>query len=212
MIRNVRRARRAASTASSRRGPLRNGLVTYSDEVSAALAHGGPVVALESTIISHGMPYPQNLDTAREVEAIVRDNGAVPATVAIMDGALHVGLEAAHLERLAKEGQNATKCSRRDISLVLARGGVGATTVSGTMIASELAGIEVFVTGGVGGVHRGVEDTMDVSADLSELGRTPVVVVCAGVKSILDIPRTLEFLETQGVAVMGWNTDDFPES
>ena len=199
---------RTFSSASST--PLHNGLVTHSDEVANALAAGDPIVALESTIISHGMPYPQNLDTAREVEAIVRAHGATPATVAIMDGTINVGLEDFHMERLAKEGQSATKCSRRDISLVCARGGIGATTVSGTMIASELAGIEVFVTGGIGGVHRGVEDTMDVSADLSELGRTPVVVVCAGVKSILDIPRTLEYLETQGVAVMGWNTDAFP--
>ena len=185
-------------------------LVKCSEEVANALREGTPVVALESTIISHGMPYPDNLNTAVEVENVVREHGAVPATIALMDGFLHVGLERPLLERLAKDGKSAIKCSRRDISLALARKSLGATTVSGTMIAADIAGIDVFVTGGVGGVHRGVEATMDVSADLAELGKTPVVVVCAGVKSILDIPRTLEYLETQGVAVMCWKTDRFP--
>lgn len=202
--------RRWAGAVADRGVRKSSSVVAYSKEVALALEARDPVVALESTIISHGMPYPQNLETAREVESIVRENGATPATIAILDGSLHVGLEDVDLKRLAIEGQNAIKCSRRDLSMVLSQGAVGATTVSGTMIASELAGIEVFVTGGIGGVHRGVEETMDVSADLSELGRTPVAVVCAGVKSILDIPRTLEYLETQGVAVMGWNTDSFP--
>ena len=185
-------------------------LLSYSEEVASALHDGSPVVALESTIISHGMPYPQNLKTAVEVEGVVREHGAVPATIALMDGHMQIGLEEAHLERLARNGHSAAKCSRRDLARVLATGGLGATTVSGTMIAAELAGIEVFVTGGIGGVHRGIEETLDVSADLSELGRTPVAVVCAGAKSILDIPRTLEYLETQGVAVMCWRTDVFP--
>ena len=184
--------------------------IKYSNEVQQALAQRSAIVALESTIISHGMPYPQNLDTAVSVENVVRSHGATPATVALMDGHLYIGLEAEQLERLAKDGLSATKCSRRDLAHVLANKDLGATTVSGTMIAAELAGIDVFVTGGIGGVHRGVEETMDISADLSELGRTPVVVVCAGVKSILDVPRTLEFLETQGVAVMCWQTNAFP--
>ncbi len=184
--------------------------VRYSREVRHALDHGLPVVALESTIISHGMPYPENLKTAVDVENDVRENGATPATIALMDGNLHVGLDDDLLERLAKDGASAVKCSRRDMARVLASKRLGATTVSGTMIAAHLAGIEVFVTGGIGGVHRGVEETLDISADLSELGRTPVTVVCAGVKSILDIPRTLEYLETQGVAVMCWKTDAFP--
>ena len=184
--------------------------IIYSKEVHQALQSHSPVVALESTIISHGMPYPQNLETALQVEDDVRANGAVPATIALMDGDLCIGLEQIQLERLARDGLSATKCSRRDLARVLSQKDLGATTVSGTMIASKLAGIDVFVTGGIGGVHRGVEDTMDVSADLTELARTPVVVVCAGVKSILDIPRTLEYLETQGVAVMCWQTDRFP--
>jgi len=184
--------------------------IRYSQEVQRALNNQSAVVALESTIISHGMPYPQNLETAIQVEDIVRTQGATPATIALMDGDLCIGLEHEQLKRLAQDGLSATKCSRRDLARVMAKKDLGATTVSGTMVASELAGIDVFVTGGIGGVHRGVEHTMDVSADLSELGRTPVVVVCAGVKSILDIPRTLEYLETQGVAVMCWQTDCFP--
>ena len=184
--------------------------VKYSEEVKQALAKNTAVVALESTIISHGMPYPENFATAVAVEDVVRSRGATPATVALMDGDLYVGLERDQLQRLAQDGQSATKCSRRDLARVLSKKGLGATTVSGTMIAADLAGVDVFVTGGIGGVHRGVEETMDVSADLSELGRTPVVVICAGVKSILDISRTLEYLETQGVAVMCWKTDLFP--
>ena len=180
-------------------------------EVAAALAAGEPVVALESTIISHGMPYPQNLETARAVEEVVRGAGAVPATVAVLDGVCCVGLDDDELEMFAKAGpQRVQKCSRRDLAAVVARRGHGATTVSSTMLLSRLAGIDVFVTGGIGGVHRGAEDSMDVSADLTELGRTPVCVVCAGVKSILDIPRTLEVLETQGVAVVALGTDEFP--
>ena len=180
-------------------------------EVRAAIDAGAPVVALESTIIAHGMPFPQNLDMARGVEATVRARGAVPATVAVVDGAVRVGLDGGALERLARAGPGGVrKCSRRDLALCAAQGALGATTVSGTMVAAEAAGISVFVTGGIGGVHRGGEDSLDVSADLAELGRTPVAVVCAGVKSILDVPRTLEYLETQGVAVLGWRTDTVP--
>mmetsp|Transcript_27796 Transcript_27796/g.44573 ORF Transcript_27796/g.44573 Transcript_27796/m.44573 type:complete len:378 (-) Transcript_27796:1780-2913(-) len=186
------------------------GGVVVAAEVAAALASGRAVVALESTIVSHGMPYPQNLAMAREVEAVVRLHGAVPATIAIMDGVPHVGLSDEHLERLAKMGAAAAKVSRRDIASIVARGVTGATTVSATMLLAARAGIAVFVTGGIGGVHRGGERTMDVSADLTELGRTPVAVVCAGAKSVLDIPRTLEFLETQGAAVVGYGVDEFP--
>ncbi|KAJ2837513.1 hypothetical protein FBU31_001125, partial [Coemansia sp. 'formosensis'] len=169
-----------------------------------ALANGGPVVALESTIISHGMPYPQNVETARQVEQIVKENGATPATIALIDGKIHVGLGDAELERLGKSGKSAIKTSRRDMAAVLSQRLLGATTVSGTMIAAHMAGIQVFATGGIGGVHRGAELTMDVSADLTELGRTPVAVICAGAKSILDLPKTLEFLETQGVPVVAY--------
>lgn len=181
-----------------------------SPDVAAALKSGRAVVALESTIVSHGMPYPQNLAMAREVEAVVRGRGAVPATIAIMDGVPRVGLSDEHLERLAKMGSDAAKVSRRDIAAIVAAGTTGATTVSATMLLAARAGISVFVTGGIGGVHRGGERTMDVSADLTELGRTPVAVVCAGAKSVLDIPRTLEYLETQGAAVVGYGTDEFP--
>jgi pseudouridine-5'-phosphate glycosidase len=179
-------------------------------EVAQALSEGKPVVALESTIISHGMPYPQNLSTAKEVEQVVRNNGAVPATIAILDGVVHVGLDEQALEKLAKLGQKVHKTSRRDFAAVLAKGANGATTVSGTSYIASLVGISVFATGGIGGVHRGGEVTMDVSADLTELGRTPIAVVCAGAKSLLDIGRTLEYLETQGVAVVGYGTDEFP--
>eukprot|EP00164_Ancoracysta_twista_P003006 GFYU01004007.1.p1 GENE.GFYU01004007.1~~GFYU01004007.1.p1 ORF type:complete len:358 (-),score=91.87 GFYU01004007.1:134-1177(-) len=179
-------------------------------EVAAALRNKGPVVALESTIISHGMPYPQNVQTAKEVEDIIRQGGAVPATIAIINGVINVGLDNESLELLGKLGAKAHKCSRRDIAKVVAMGETGATTVSGTMIIAHMAGIQVFVTGGIGGVHREGETTMDVSADLTELGRTPVAVVCAGAKSLLDIGRTLEYLETQGVTVVGYGTDDFP--
>ena len=177
--------------------------------VAAALAAGGPVVALESTIISHGMPYPRNLETARRVEAIIRDAGAVPATIAVLDGRLRVGLDDAELERLATEAGLA-KLSRRDLPIALATGGSGATTVAATMIVAAAAGIAVFATGGIGGVHRGGESSLDISADLEELARTPVAVVCAGAKAILDLPRTLEYLETRGVPVIGFQTAVFP--
>ncbi|KAJ2088810.1 hypothetical protein GGI16_006300 [Coemansia sp. S142-1] len=182
-------------------------LATYlhlSPAVRNALANGEPVVALESTIISHGMPYPQNIETARQVEQIVKENGATPATIALIDGKIHVGLGDAELEQLGKSGKSAIKTSRRDMAAVLSQRLLGATTVSGTMVAAHMAGIRVFATGGIGGVHRGAELTMDISADLTELGRTPVAVVCAGAKSILDLPKTLEFLETQGVPVVAY--------
>ena len=178
-------------------------------EVAAALAAGGPVVALESTIISHGMPWPRNLETARRVEAIIRDQVAVPATIAVLDGRLRVGLGDAELERLATEA-GLGKLSRRDLPIALATGGSGATTVAATMIVAAAAGIAVFATGGIGGVHRGGESSLDISADLEELARTPVAVVCAGAKAILDLPRTLEYLETRGVPVIGFRTAVFP--
>lgn len=178
-------------------------------EVAQALAEGKPVVALESTIISHGMPYPQNVEMAQTVEAIIREEGAVPATIAIMDGKYKIGLSAADLERLATE-KDVAKVSRRDLALILAQKKIGATTVATTMIGAHLVGIPYFVTGGIGGVHRGYEETMDVSADLEELAQTPVTVICAGAKSILDLPRTLEYLETKGVPVLGYQTDVLP--
>ena len=184
-------------------------LLSISKEVQHALDHNLPVVALESTIISHGMPYPQNVEMAKTVEQIIRDNGAVPATIAIMDGQFKIGLEEGDLERLASE-KPVAKVSRRDLAEVFAKGTLGATTVATTMIGAHLAGIKVFVTGGIGGVHRGVEETMDISADLDELGQTPVMVVCAGAKAILDLPRTLEYLETKGVPVVGYQTDYLP--
>jgi pseudouridine-5'-phosphate glycosidase len=174
-----------------------------------ALVDGLPIVSLESIIISHGMPYPQNLETAKQVEMIVKENGVVPATIAILNGIPHIGLTTTELEELAKLGHKSLKTARRDI-YVVAIGGNGATTVSATMFFAAKVGIHIFVTGGIGGVHRHGESSMDVSSDLTELGRTPVVVVCAGVKSILDIPRTLEYLETQGVTVAGYNTEEFP--
>ncbi|KAJ4845975.1 hypothetical protein Tsubulata_000782 [Turnera subulata] len=221
-------------------------LVKLSAEVSDALSRGHPVVALESTIISHGMPYPKNLETAKEVEAIVRANGAIPATIAILNGVPCVGLSAQELESLATLGTKARKTARRDIAFVVgspeyiflpsfiviveeswlpnlavlqikysstwnvATKGNGATTVSATMLLASMVGIPVFVTGGIGGVHRHGEHTMDISSDLTELGKTPVAVISAGVKSILDIPRTLEYLETQGVCVAAYRTDEFP--
>eukprot|EP00756_Hemistasia_phaeocysticola_P055800 Hpha_TRINITY_DN31783_c0_g1::TRINITY_DN31783_c0_g1_i1::g.116341::m.116341/K16329/psuG; pseudouridylate synthase len=191
----------------SRRG---NVPMKVNPEVAAALAEGRAVVALESTIISHGMPYPQNVETARRVENVVRDGGAVPATIAVLGGVIRVGLSADELETLGRLGKKVTKCSRRDLAFVLAHGGDGATTVSATSLIAEMAGIEVFVTGGCGGVHRGGQDSMDISADLTELGNTRVAVVCAGVKSILDIPRTLEYLETQGVPVVTLGNQEFP--
>ena len=186
-----------------------NRLLSIAPEVSAALAAGRPVVALESTIISHGMPYPQNLEMARRVEAIIREEGAVPATIAVADGRIHVGLDDALLERLAT-AKGVAKLSRRDMGAILASGGLGATTVAATMIGAHLAGIRVFATGGIGGVHRGAETSFDISADLEELARTPVAVVCAGAKSILDLPKTLEYLETRGVPVIGYGTDTLP--
>ncbi len=179
-------------------------------EVAEALAAGKPVVALESTIISHGMPWPQNAETAFAVEDVIRAHGAVPATVAIIGGRLKAGLERDEIEYLAKKGQAVTKASRRDLPVLCARGEDGATTVAATMIVAALAGIQVFATGGIGGVHRGAEVTMDISADLEELARTPVLVVCAGAKSILDLGLTLEYLETKGVAVCGYQTDELP--
>jgi len=183
--------------------------LSYSKEVQKAMANSQPIVALESTIITHGMPYPQNLEMAKKVEQIIRDNGAVPATIAVMDGKIKVGLEAKELELLAKSPE-AIKVSRRDFAYVLASKKVGATTVSGTMIAAGLAGIKFFVTGGIGGVHRGFNEDMDVSADLDELAKTSVCVICAGAKAILDLPRTLEYLETKGVPVVGYKTDYLP--
>ena len=185
-------------------------LLSISPEVADALRDGKPVVALESTIITHGMPYPQNLDMARRVEAVVRSKGAVPATIALMDGRLAVGLDEARLERLAREGKSAAKASRRDMGPLLAAKKLAGTTVATTMQIAALAGIEVFATGGIGGVHRGAEQTFDISADLLELARTPVTVVCAGAKSILDIAKTLEVLETNGVPVLGYRTAEFP--
>ncbi|WP_372425284.1 pseudouridine-5'-phosphate glycosidase [Salinarimonas chemoclinalis] len=178
-------------------------------EVADAVAAGRPVVALESTIITHGMPWPANLETARAVEAVVRAGGAVPATIAVIAGRIRVGLDDASLEALAQTS-DVMKLSRADLPFAVAAGRDGATTVAATMICAAAAGIRVFATGGIGGVHRGVEETMDVSADLEELARTPVCVVCAGAKAILDLPRTLEALETRGVPVIGYRTDDLP--
>ncbi|KAG0501612.1 hypothetical protein HPP92_001684 [Vanilla planifolia] len=186
------------------------GLLKVAPIIYHALKHGNAVVALESTIISHGMPFPQNLKTAKEVEAIVKQNGAIPATIAILDGIPCIGLDDEQLEKLAKLGPNAQKTSRRDIPHVIAACQNGATTVSATMFFASKLGIHVFVTGGIGGVHRHGETTMDISSDLTELGRTPVAVISAGVKSILDIPKTLEYLETQGVTVAAYRTNSFP--
>ena len=181
-----------------------------SPEVQKALDDGRPVVALESTIISHGMPYPQNVETALNVEKIIRDNGAVPATTAIIGGKLRVGLSKDEIDYIGKKGLKVTKASRRDIPVLVARGEDGATTVAATMILANLAGVSVFATGGIGGVHRGAETTMDISADLEELASTPVMVICAGAKSILDLGLTLEYLETHGVSVLGYQTEELP--
>lgn len=187
-----------------------NRYLDIAPEVAAALKAGKPVVALESTIISHGMPYPQNVETALRVEQIVRDAGAVPATIAIIGGRLKAGCSQADIEHLGKKGLAVIKASRRDLPALLARGEDGATTVTTTMMIAHMAGIAVFATGGIGGVHRGAETTMDISADLEELAQTPVMVVCAGAKSILDLGLTLEYLETHGVPVMGYGTDQLP--
>lgn len=187
-----------------------NNLLEFSAEVEKALANNQPVVALESTIISHGMPYPQNIAMAKKCEEIIRENGAVPATICLMDGKIKIGLEDADLERLATE-KGVIKTSRKDFGYVLSQNKIGATTVATTMYAAYLAGIKVFATGGIGGVHRGAELSFDISADLEELQTTPVAVVCAGIKSILDLPKTLEYLETVGVEVLGYQTDTLPE-
>jgi pseudouridine-5'-phosphate glycosidase len=183
--------------------------ITLSEEVRVAKEQGKPIIALESTIISHGMPYPQNVKTAREVEQIIRDNGAVPATIALVDGKIKIGLSDDELEMFGKSSDVA-KASRRDLAYLLATKKKGATTVAATMICAELAGIHIFVTGGIGGVHRGAETTMDISADLEELAQTNVAVICAGAKSILDLGLTMEYLETKGVPVMGYQTDLLP--
>ena len=179
-------------------------------EVAAALSAGGPVVALESTIISHGMPSPKNVETALRVEQTIRDNGAVPATIAVIGGRLKAGLSRDEIEYLGRTGRGVAKASRRDLPALVARGADGATTVATTMIIAHMAGISIFATGGIGGVHRGAEVTMDISADLEELARTPVMVVCAGAKAILDLGLTLEYLETRGVPVIGFGTDELP--
>ncbi|MBQ9307253.1 MAG: pseudouridine-5'-phosphate glycosidase [Clostridia bacterium] len=184
--------------------------LSVSPEVQAALDAGQPVVALESTIISHGMPYPKNVETALHVEEIIREHGAVPATIAVIQGKMTVGCTKEQIEYLGKRGLDVPKASRRDLPVLLARGMDGATTVTTTMIAAALAGVRVFATGGIGGVHRGAETTMDISADLEELAQTPVLVVCAGCKSILDIGLTLEYLETKGVPVLGYKTKEMP--
>ncbi|MDJ0839094.1 MAG: pseudouridine-5'-phosphate glycosidase [Acidobacteriota bacterium] len=184
-------------------------MLEYSEAVAEAIVKGQPVVALESTIIVHGMPFPQNLETAHLLETTVRERGAVPATIAVLEGKIRIGLDPASLEKLAR-AQNVAKVSRRDLPVVLARGGDGATTVAATMICAARAGIQVFATGGLGGVHWDGHNTMDVSADLTELAQTNVAVVCAGAKAVLDLGRTLEVLETLGVPVIGYQTDAFP--
>ena len=185
-----------------------NKYLDVNPEVAAAVAEGRPVVALESTIISYGMPYPQNVETSLNVERIIRENGAVPATIAIIGGRLKAGLTAEEIEYFGKKGQAIHKASRRDLAVLCARGEDGATTVTTTMIIAHMAGIKIFATGGIGGVHRGAETTMDISADLEELSQTPVMVVCAGAKSILDLGLTLEYLETKGVPVIGYGTEE----
>ena len=187
-----------------------NKYLDIAPEVKAALDAGKPVVALESTIISHGMPYPQNVETALNVEKLIRDNGAVPATIAVIKGRLKAGLSEAEIDYLGKTGHAVPKASRRDLPVLVAQGRDGACTVTTTMIIANLAGIKVFATGGIGGVHRGAETTMDVSADLEELAHTPVMVICAGAKSILDLGLTLEYLETHGVPVIGYGTEELP--
>jgi pseudouridylate synthase len=184
--------------------------MTIAPEIAAAKAERKAIVALESTIITHGMPYPRNVETARMVEDAVRGAGAVPATIAVVDGRFRVGLADSEIDKLGQLSGGVVKASRRDLAPVVARRGSAGTTVAATMFIAELAGIEIFATGGIGGVHRGAEETFDISADLVELSRTRVAVVCAGAKSILDIEKTLEFLETQGVAIVGYRCDEFP--
>ena len=184
-------------------------LITLSPEVAEAKAAGKPIVALESTIITHGMPFPQNVQVARQVEAAIRAKGATPATIAVIDGTLFAGLTDAQLDQLA-QAENVAKLSRADLAVCMSKGLTGATTVAATMIAANLAGIDVFATGGIGGVHKGAEDSFDISADLTELAQTPVTVVAAGAKAILDIPKTLEVLETNGVPVIAYQQDSFP--
>ena len=187
-----------------------NRYLDIAPEVKRALDEGRPVVALESTIISHGMPYPKNVETALLVERTIRENGAVPATIAVIGGRLKAGLSEAEIEYLGRTGRAVAKASRRDLPALVARGADGATTVTTTMIIAHMAGIRIFATGGIGGVHRGAETTMDISADLEELAQTPVMVVCAGAKSILDLGLTLEYLETKGVPVIGYGTEELP--
>ena len=189
---------------------MTNRYLDVNPEVAEAVAEGRPVVALESTIISHGMPFPQNVETALNVEKIVRENGAVPATIAILGGRLKAGLTADEITYLGKAGVNVTKASRRDLPVLVAKGMDGATTVTTTMMIAHMAGINIFATGGIGGVHRGAETSMDISADLEELANTPVMVICAGAKSILDLGLTLEYLETHGVPVIGYGTEELP--
>ena len=184
--------------------------IRINEEVRKAIDENKPIVALESTIISHGMPYPENKETALSCERIIREEGAIPATIAIIDGVMTVGLTVEEIDYIARLGKDVVKTSRRDLPIIISKGLTGATTVSTTMYIASLAGIKVFATGGIGGVHRGVEETMDISADLEELGVTPVCVVCAGAKAILDLPRTLEYLETKGVPVIGYQTDYLP--
>jgi len=211
---NITLSDAATSSPSLSLGAINNAIniapLDFSPEVAEAISSGKAVVALESTIISHGMPYPQNVETALLVEETVRQAGAVPATIAILNGRLKAGLTVEEIEQLGKRGTDVVKCSRRDLPFIVAREEDGATTVAATMIIAAMAGIQVFATGGIGGVHRGVEETMDVSADLDELARTNVAVVCAGIKSVLDIGRTLEYLETKGVPVVGFKTDTLP--
>ena len=185
-------------------------LLDFSPEVAEARSAKQPIVALESTIITHGMPYPRNVETALAVENAARETGAIPATIAVIEGRLRVGLSGEEIDRLGQLSGGVVKASRRDLALVAARKGSAGTTVAATMFIAGLAGIEIFATGGIGGVHRGAEETFDISADLVELSRTRVAVVCAGAKSILDIEKTLEFLETQGVAIVGYRCDEFP--
>lgn len=187
-----------------------NKYLDVNPEVAAAVREGKPVVALESTIISHGMPYPQNVETALNVERIIRENGAVPATIAIIGGRLKAGLTAEEIEYFGKKGREIAKASRRDLAVICSQGMDGATTVTTTMMIAHMAGVNIFATGGIGGVHRGAETTMDISADLEELGSTPVMVICAGAKSILDLGLTLEYLETKGVPVIGYQTNELP--